>query len=163
GDRGDPAAALPSGRAVAGVGQEEAAVGAEEGPEAVPARVGGGRGALLEEAGEIGLGQVGGRGGGVPPAAGPRADRRTVRRDRLGFGPAGRGEDPAPSGRREAGGRWRRLGQDQAPRARETSGVGGIPRPLSSHSTAWRPGPQYPRSAREGGPGPVRCPEPVAR
>src|SRR4051812_1228940 len=39
---------------------------------------------------------------------------------------------------------------------------GATPLPLSPYSTAWRPGPQSPRSHRGLGPGLVRCPEPVA-
>ena len=96
--------------AVAAAGQEEAAVGAEEGAEAARAAVGGGEDGLLQQPGEVLLGQVEGVGLAVTQAPDQRIDRVPVRRaqlaERRGRRPrrVARAGDAAPAGRREAAG-----------------------------------------------------------
>ena len=85
-----------------------AAAGLQKGPEAALGLVGGGDYPLLQQAGEIVLGQVTGFLGAMAAASDQSVDRIPVglaqfreRGTGLGRGAIARGNDPAPVGRRE--------------------------------------------------------------
>jgi hypothetical protein len=108
GQRGPAATALEGTAPFVVMGQEEAAVGPQEGAEAAPTTVGRGQDIGLQESREVLLGQVERLVGVMPLAANERIDRIPVGPAQLGQGLAGRGlgavasgDDATPSGRRE--------------------------------------------------------------